>query len=198
MSNKLYNKYKAGMMKHAKQRNIFRIGTLVVLSMVLLASFSCTNTTEPEVLADIVAQNLCGAAVDVFLDGVYQFSVEHATDETIYDLPFGSYTLEAKKKGEEMLVFSGPIEVTESLRYIWVILGPSTILIGNAYGETIDIYMNGSYAGQIPTDESREIPNIAFGTHYLGATRVRDNVVVDELTLEIEDVGNYAWLIENK
>ncbi len=186
------------MMKHVKQRKIRRIGILVVLSMVLLASSNCRNTTEPEILADIVAQNLCGAAVDVFFDGVYQFSVEHATDETIFDIPFGSYTLEAKKKGEEMVVFSGPIEIADSLTYIWVIEGPSVIIVGNAYGEALDIYMNGSYAGQVPTDQSREIANIAFGTHYMGATRARDNVVVEELTLEIEEVAKYAWLIENK
>jgi len=185
-------------MKHIKQRKICRIGILVVVSMVLLVSSDCRNTTEPEILADITAQNLCGAAVDVFFNGVYQFSVEHATDETIFDVPFGSYTLEAKKKGAAMLVFSGPIDIADSLTYIWVIEGPSVIIIGNAYGEALDIYLNGSYAGQVPKDESREIANIAFGTHYLGATRARDNIVVEELTLEIEEVAKYAWLIENK
>jgi len=115
-------------MKHIKQRKICRIGILVVVSMVLLVSSDCRNTTEPEILADITAQNLCGAAVDVFFNGVYQFSLEHATDETIFDVPFGSYTLEAKKKGEEMLVFSGPIDIADSLTYIWVIEGPSVII----------------------------------------------------------------------
>jgi len=175
----------------------WKVGFLALLGLVLIVTPHCKNTTDPDTLADIVAQNLCGAGVDVFLDGAFQFTVEHASDETISGVSFGTYQLEAKKKGTEILVFSGPIECTQSLKYIWVIEGPSKIVVGNAYGEAIDIYMNGVYAGEVPKDATREIPNIGFGTHELAAARTRDGVQIEKVTIEIEDVAIYQWLIEN-
>ncbi len=183
------------MMKHVKQRKTWRIGILAVLSMALLTSFSCKNTNDPEMLATILAQNICGAAVDVFLNGVYQFSVEHATDETIPDVPFGTYTLEARKKGEDMLVFSGPLDITDNLKYIWVIEGPSYIVISNQYGESLDIYMNGSFVGPVPDKEGRVIPSIGFGTHEMVAARSVDGIVVEKLNLEVVEVAEYQWTI---
>jgi hypothetical protein len=183
---------------HRSQRRRWKIGFFALLALVLIFTPHCKNTTEPETVADILAQNLCGAAVDVFLDGVYKFTVDHATDERISGLPFATYMLEAKKMGTEILVFSEPIDLTQSLTYIWVIEGPSVILIGNAYGEDLDIFMNETYAGGVPADESREIPKVGFGNHNLAAFRARDNILVEELSLDIEDVAKYVWLIENK
>jgi len=125
------------MTKHVTQRKIWKIGIFAVLSLAILVSSSCKGSSDPDILANIIAQNLCGAAVDIFMDDVYQFSVEFATDETIYDVSFGTYNLEARKKGEEAVVYSDTMEITQSLNYIVVIEGPSYIVIENKYGESL-------------------------------------------------------------
>jgi hypothetical protein len=183
---------------HKSRRRRWKPGLFALLSLILIAFPHCKDTTGPENMADILAQNLCGAPVDVFLDGVYQFTVEHATDKRISGLSFATYMLEAKKQGTEILVFSEPMEVNQTITYIWVIDGASVILIGNDYGEDLDIFMNEIYAGVVPNKESREIPNVGFGTHKLEAVRVRDNIKIDEISLDIEEVARYVWLIENK
>ncbi len=183
------------MTKHVTQRKTWKIGILAVLGLALLVSFSCKGPSDPDILANIIAQNLCGAAVDIFMDDVYQFSVEFAADETIYDVSVGTYNLEAKKKGEEAVVYSDTIEITQSLNYIVVIEGPSYIVIENKYGESLNIYMNGTLIGSVPDGGGRVIAKVAFGTHELAATRTVDGVVVETLTLEVEDVGEYLWTI---
>ncbi len=183
------------MTKHVSHREPWKIGIFVVLCLALLVSYSCKGPGEPDLLANIVAQNLCGAALDIFLGGVYQFSVEFAADETIYDLPIGNYNLQAKKKGEEILVYSETIEITQSLNYIVVIEGPSLIVFANEYGETLNFYMNGVLIGGVPDQEGAVIPNVAFGTHELAAARAPDNLLVDSLTLEVDDVAEYVWLV---
>jgi hypothetical protein len=184
------------MKKHTALRKIGKVGTFALLGLALLVSFSCKSATEPEVLANIIAQNLSGAALDIFRDGVYQFSVEHATDETIRDLPLGTYNLQAKKKGEDIQVTSDTLEVTQSSNYVWVIEGPSYIVIENKYGVSLDIYMNGTYVGPVPKDEGRVITKVAFGSHELAAARSQDGLVVEQLTLEVNDVAEYIWTIE--
>ncbi len=183
------------MTKHVTQRKIWKIGIFAVLSLAILVSSSCKGSSDPDILANIIAQNLCGAAVDIFMDDVYQFSVEFAADETIYDVSFGTYNLEARKKGEEAVVYSDTIEITQSLNYIVVIEGPSYIVIENKYGEFLDIYMNGTLVGQVPDEGGRVIPKVAFGTHELAATRSVDGLVVETFTLEVEDVAEYLWTI---
>ena len=167
----------------------------VVLSLAVLVSNSCKSPSEPDILANIIAQNLCGTAVDIFLDGVYQFYVEFAADETIYNVPVGTYSLQAKKKGEELLVYSDTVEVTQSLNYVVVIEGPSHIVVQNLYGESLYIYMNSILVGTVSNNDGAVIPNVTFGTHELAAVRTSDNILVESLTLNVEDVAEYFWII---
>jgi len=183
------------MTKHVTLRKTGKIGTFAVLCLAILVSGSCKSPSEPEIFANIVAQNLCGAAVDIFMDGVYQFTVEFAADETIYDVPVGTYSLQAKKQGEEVLVYSDTIEITQSLNYIVVIEGPSHIIVKNDYGQAVNVYMNGVLVGGIQSNQGVVIPNVAFGTHELAASRTSDNLLVDSISLEVEDVAEYVWII---
>lgn len=183
------------MTKHVTHRKSWKVGIFVVLSLALMVSYSCKSPSEPDIAANIVAQNLCGTALDIFLDGVYQFSVEFATDETIYDVPAGTYHLQAKKKGEELLVYNDTLEITQSLNYIVVIEGPSYIVVENQYGQSLNVYMNGILVGGVPDKEGAVIPKVAFGTHELAAVRASDNLLVESLTLEVQDVAEYRWTI---
>jgi hypothetical protein len=94
-----------------------------------------------------------------------------------------------------MLVFSGPLDITDNLKYIWVIEGPSYIVITNKYGETLDIYMNGSFVGPVPDKEGWVIPSVGFGTHEMVAARSVDGIVVEKLNLEVVEVAEYQWTI---
>jgi hypothetical protein len=146
------------MTKHVIQRKTWKIGIFAVLSLALLVSSSCKSPSDPDIFANIIAQNLCGAAVDA-------------------------------------VVYSDTIEITQSLNYIVVIEGPSYIVIENKYGESLDIYMNGTRIGSVADGGGRVITKVTFGTHNLAATRSVDGVVVEELTLEVEDVAEYLWTI---
>jgi len=55
--------------------------------------------------------------------------------------------------------------------------------------------MNGTLVGGVPDKEGSVLPKVAFGTHELAAVRATDNLLVDSLTLEVQDVAEYRCTI---
>lgn len=74
------------------------LGIAVCLGIFLLASSGCKNTTTPDEKPRITVRNNSGIAVDIYMDGAYQFYLEYKEYYYIENVAAGTHTLEAKKR----------------------------------------------------------------------------------------------------
>src|SRR4030042_2844227 len=100
------------------------LGPAVCLGICLLASSGCKNSTTPDDKPRITVRNDCGLAVDIFMDGVYQFYLEQKEYLYIENVTPGKHTLEAKKKGTETLLKTVSAEISATSSYTWRIERP--------------------------------------------------------------------------
>ncbi|MDH7511481.1 MAG: hypothetical protein QHH14_00870 [Clostridiales bacterium] len=75
--------------------------------------------------------------------------------------------------------------------------GEADIIVSNEYGETLDIYMDGSFKFSLRHKNSIEIDNVSLGEHELEAKIVGEETVVDSETISVEDKTKYTWTIED-
>jgi len=117
-----------------KHKKILHAGVFFWLSIFLLAPISCKNTTGPDdeiTTAKITVSNECGVAVDIYMDKIFQFSVEYLESKTIQNLSLGEHEFEAKREGTEIfeakkvsdgsIVASISIDFAENKAYFWTI-----------------------------------------------------------------------------
>ncbi len=182
--------------KDKGKRQVFRI--LALFGIFLLALIGCKNPGGPdaEIKANIFISNECGVAIDVFLDGNFQFSIEFLYYEVIQDVSQGVYEIVVRKKGTEYPVSSDFITVNTSGDYWVTILSPATLKVINEYGQTLDIYTNGHYQGELEDQESQIFTNMPYGEHILEAAKTADNTLVESLILEVIENKEYTWTIK--
>ena len=86
------------MQKLIKLKMLHNAAILIVTGIFLLLFMSCKNTTTPDEdyeEAKVIVTNECGTAVDVSMDGIYQFSLDNGVSETIERVIQGTHTFEA-------------------------------------------------------------------------------------------------------
>ncbi len=180
-----------------KNRN--RISTAAFVAfwgIFLVAQGGCKNSTDPdEFLANIIASNDCGVALDIFVDSAFQFSLEHQEDKAIENVSQGTHELLAKKKIDAAVVFSDLMDVSQSGNYNWIIESPADIKIENAYGELLSVYADGSLLGEIEDQANQVIQNVPFGVHKFDAVRKSDSVLVKSIEIDIQENKEYIWTI---
>jgi hypothetical protein len=178
-----------------KRRSLTAIALLCIF---LLASAGCKNPEGPDsdVMANLFISNECGVAIDVFMDGDFQFSIEFLYYEVIQNVSRGVYEIAAKKKGTEDFVSTNSVDVSTSGDYWVTILSPASLKVINDYGQTLNIYTNGSYQGELDDKESQVFTNVPYGTHVLEAAKKSDNSLVAAADIEIVENKEYTWTIK--
>lgn len=169
-------------------------GLLLVLGMTFVFS-SCGLFSSKKLLATIIANNICGATVDVYLNGVMQTSVSNNSNGVIEELDNGTYALEAIKTGGSLVVFSSTLEIDAAREYIWVIEGQATFQISNQTGETITLAIDNVDRGQIPDQISQTVSQVPFGDHALEAKDLTSGSVIASTTIDVENIQVYHWIV---
>ena len=162
------------MAKLKKHKKILHAGIIFWLSVFLLATLSCKNTTGPDdniTEAKITVSNECGVAVDIYMDKNFQFSVEYLESKTIRNVSLGEHEFEAKRKGTETLLSLVSVEITELADFVLTILSEASFHITNEYGETLNIYGDGNLLSDIGSPATLIIENVLYGEHLFEATK---------------------------
>jgi hypothetical protein len=185
-------------MHRANEITLRRLSVVAAVCAALgLASVSCKTPNDPsQLVTDVRAINSCGAAVDVFLDGTKQFSLDDGYYQTIQGVSQGSHQFAAKKKGTEVLVASTTIMIYALQVYEFDIVGPSSIKVINAFGETIRISLDGTQKVNLEKDASYSLTGITFGVHGLSAAKDSDGTVVASTNIDVQEVKEYTWTID--
>ena len=171
------------------------LGTAVCLGFFLLGSSGCKNTTTPDEKPRITVRNDCGIAVDIYMDGVYQFNLESKEYYYIENVAAGKHTLEAKKKGTATLLKSISVETSATSNYTWTIGSTASVTIINHYGEKLSVYGDGAYQTDLEDQESDLVNNVPYGEHLFEAKRPSQSEVVASTRIEVLGDNGYTWTI---
>ncbi len=182
---------------------IFQV--LLLIGILMFSTISCdsifgtseTAATEEEgEEARIVVENQFGKTLDIYMDGVYQFTLYHGDDEKIDDVTHDEHDLEAKRKDTSTVVASTEIDVVSDIDYYWVVDDPPDINVTNNYGRTLKIYMDGNYMFDLVDEEDRWIVDVDFGDRFLKAVRSSDDTEVASITIDVTENKDYSWTID--
>ncbi len=75
--------------------------------------------------------------------------------------------------------------------------GEADIVVTNDYGEALDVSMDGSYRFTIGFKETIEIDNVTEEIHLLEARLKGTATLVDSEEIEVENLSDYTWTIDN-
>ncbi len=179
-----------------KQYKMYGFAIAVLLGILVSTQAGCKNSTGPDdFLANIIASNDCGIAVDVFLDNTLQFSLENQKSDAIENVSQGIHELLAKKKSDGAEIFSDTIDISRSGNYNWIIESPADVRLVNSYGELLSVYADGSLLGDLEDQTSQVIQNIPYGKHRFDAVRKSDNTLVKSIEIDIQENKEYTWTI---
>lgn len=189
-------KTKRAKFKNRKKRTY--AGIIICLGIIILASISCKSPAGPDDVtteSDITVINDCGVALDIYMDGNFQFSIEFEDQSTIRNLSLGLYEFEAKKKGTEIVIMSLSVEFLEANDYEWTIQSAANLQISNDYGETLSIFVDGILLSDVDSSTTLIIQNILLGERLIEAKRPDDSAVVASITIDIYENKSYYWTI---
>jgi len=162
-----------------------------------MALFSCNNPVGPEDTAPyITVQNSCGIALDIYMDGTFQFFLNNNEYDLIQDITPGTHLLEAKKKDADIMVRSYTAEVAPETSYTWTINSNAQMKITNNYGETLDIYGDGAFYSELTDQTELVFPTIPYGEHLLEAKKQGGTTVVASTTVDVIEDIIYTWIIQ--
>lgn len=184
-------------MRSKKRAKLLTAGIVFLLGILLFSSISCKSPESAEdIVANIFVSNECGLAIDVYMDGVFQFSVEFLYYEVIQNVSGGVYEIVAKKKDTEEIISFTSIDINASGEYWVSILFEASITITNEYGETLNIYTNGSLQGELADEESQTFTDVPYGEHVLEASKTSDNTLVASTVINVLEAKEYTWVIK--
>jgi hypothetical protein len=173
------------------------LGTALALGALLLGLPGCKNSTTPDgdQKARIVIRNNIGIAVDIYVDGVFQFYLEQREYYFVENVSLKAYSLEARKKGTEIILQTAKMEITENRDYYWTINSSAVVTITNHYGETLSIYADGTYQTDVDNQSSASIESAPYGDHLFEAKRPNQSEVLASTRIEILSDKVYTWTI---
>ena len=186
------------MAKFKNRKKRIYVGIIICLGIIILASISCKSPAAPDDVtteSDITVINDCGVALDIYMDGNFQFSIEFEDQKTIRNLSLGLYEFEAKKKGTEIVIMSLSVEFLEANDYEWTIQSAANLQIRNDYGETLSIFVDGILLSDVDSSTTLIIQNILLGERLIEAKRPDDSAVVASITIDIYENKSYYWTI---
>ena len=164
----------------------------------MFSGTSCKSITGSDegFEARIIVYNNCGAALDIYMDDNFQFTIATGSSANIDSLTEEQHTLEAFLTGTDTLVLTESFDATAEGDYEWTIAGQATIVVANDYGEILYIYEAGEYLGVIEDDDSVILSEVPFGTFNFEAKTIDDGTVVATATIEVTEIKEYNWVIK--
>lgn len=175
-----------------------RAGIVLWLSIFLLAPLGCKNATGPDegiTTARMIVNNDCGVAVDIFMDKIFQFSVEYQESQTIQNISVGEHEFEAKKKDTEIVLSNVTVDLFEPRDYVLTIESEASLHITNSYGESLNIYGDGELLSDINSPSTLIIENVLYGVHLFEAKKVGDGTTVASISIDFSENKAYFWTI---
>lgn len=179
-------------MKMKLIKKIHMVGIFALICMFLLGMGGCKKIDVP--LASININNECGLAIDLFIDGEFQFSVEYEDTRLIENLNDGTYLFEARRTGTGEFVAQESIFVRINAIYTWTILSSASIKITNNYGETLSIYNGDINLGSVADQSNATVDNVPYGDQKLEA-KTSDETIVATITISVLFDNTYEWTI---
>lgn len=182
-------------MNFNKRKKLFAAVSLI-LSVIFACSITSCKSPIDDIKANISVSNEYGLEIDVYMDGIFQFSLEFLNLATIEDVLEGVHEIVAKKKGTGEVITTEIVNVT-AFGEIWVsILSAASIKVANRYGEALNIYTNGSFQGELGDELNQIFPNAPYGEHVLEASKASDNTLVASTVIDIIEEKEYTWTIK--
>lgn len=170
---------------------------LTLLGILMFSLISCDLFDSEEAVANIIVYNEYGEALDIYIDGYFQFTVEYGSNATIENVREGKHYLEAKITETETVVEAATVEIITIGDYEWTIGDPPDINVINNAGQTLKIYMDGEYQFTIVHEENRWIIDVSIGEHYLEAKKESDEAVLYSITIDVAANTDYTWTISD-
>ena len=174
-------------------KRVSLFGILVLIGVFLLGIGGCKKIAVPDAI--IKVSNECGLAVDVFLNDTFQFSVEYEETKSIEELDDGTYEIEARRKGTGEFVARETLNVIFNRIYTWSVWSSASIIINNKYGETLSIYGDGMYSGDVEDQADVELEHVPYGDRKIEAKTSDDAIVATTIISVLVDI-KYEWTIE--
>ena len=103
--------------------------------------------------------------------------------------------MEARSQVTGEIVAQKTLELTARTDYTWTIERPSRINCRNAFGESLKIFMDGSYQFDPADREDRWILDVAQGDHFLAAFKAADGKPAASITVKVTENNDYSWRI---
>jgi hypothetical protein len=184
-------------MNFKNKKKLLNSCIIILIGVFVFSMIDCKSPESPEdVKADIFVSNECGLAIDIYANGIYQFSLEFLIYEVIENVSSGVYEIVAKKKDTAEEIATETVDVSASEDYWVSILSAASLNIINNYGETLNIYTNGSLQGELSDRENQVFTNVPYGEHVLAASKVSDNTLVAATTVNVVEEKEYTWTIK--
>ena len=188
------------------QNPFIRIGFLSLIGILVLLCAGCesifgpksdesSSSDDSDIARIIVYNNYNNGSLDIYMDGVFQFTLAEDDNAKIKDVTLDEHALVAKVTGTSTVVDHTTIDVTAYSDYTWTIDDPPDIKITNNYGTTLKIYMDGEYKFDLENEEDRWLIDVSFGNHYLKALKASDGREVASTTIEVDGNEDYTWVI---
>lgn len=179
-------------MKIKLKKKMKTIGLFTLICVFFLGMGGCKQVTVPDAI--IKVSNECGLAIDVFLNGVFQFSVEYEAIGSIENLDNGEHELEARRKGSGEFVSRVTLSVIFNRIYTWSVLSSARVKVINRYGETLSIYGDDIYLGDVVDQADSTMDNVPYGDRKLEA-KTSDDTIAATTTISILVDNIYEWTI---
>lgn len=179
-------------MKNKNKKIVFFLGIISIICVIFLGSGSCKQVVVPDGIIEV--SNMCGLAIDFYLDGVFQFSVEYEATQSIEELENRVYNMEARRKGTGAYVDGGLVDVIFNRIFTWTVLSSADIKIINNYGETLGLYGDDFYSGDVEDQDYVTLQRVPYGDHKL-EVKTADDTVVATTTISILVDLTYEWTI---
>jgi hypothetical protein len=192
--------------KSRGQNPLIRIWFLSLIGILVLFCAGCesifgpkseetSSTDDSEIARIIVYNSYNNGSLDIYMDGVFQFTLAEDDNAKIKDVTLDEHNLEAKRTGTSTVVDDTTIDVTAYSDYTWTIDDPPDIKVTNGYGTPLKIYMDGEYKFDLENEEDRWLIDVSFGDHYLKALKASDNREVASTTIAVDGNEDYTWTI---
>ena len=173
-------------------KKLLTFGIIASICVLLLGMGGCKQVVVPDAI--IKVSNECGLAIDVFLNGVFQFSVEYEAIGSIEYLDDGEHELEARRKGTGEFVANVTLDVIFNRIYTWSVLSSARVKVNNRYGETLSIYGDDIYLGDVVDQGDSTMDNVPYGDRTLEAV-ASDDTIVSTTTISVLVDNIYEWTI---
>ena len=170
----------------------------VVIGLTFLACESVEDPNEEEddtEIASIMVNNDYGETLDIFMNGVFQFTLEHEESEDVDDVELDEHTLQARLAGTDQVVDEEEFDVTSYTVYTWTIDDPPDLNIINESGIDLMIYINDQYYFNLVDEEDRWVMNVEYGDYNVKAFKVSNEAEYASATITVDDNIDYSWTI---